>query len=310
LCSWRLKRAYGWILYISVLLAAPVTAVGAVIPFVGLSPWGASLTMDSRSVSTGIFQGATGGIVWGSTVSLGVLVYAVIWRGGRVRNSAREAVAMALSGMTGAAIGGIANSAVIALVLHPTGLYNSGWFSRPDLSPTLTERLVQVLVDTKYGWSMVIFGAALGLGIGWALSVIISDGRERWKTNNPFANARTAGRAVKTIAMRVIRESWRVALCLAAGAALIWWMIEPGPGFCNASAHVGNALPSTCAYLLPPAWVRVAGLGIVIYGGCVGQQIAFLFGLLSIQFGMDLWKNLPVNPYFMRTAAPTVGQPH
>jgi hypothetical protein len=303
LCGWRLKRAYGWMLYISILLAAPLTGVGAVIPFIVLSPWGASLTMENRSISTGIFQGATGGIIWGATVSLGVLLHAVIWRGGRVRNRAREAVAMALSGMTGAAIGGMANGAVIAFVLFPQGLYNSGWLSRLG-KLKFWDRLVQVMIETKYGWAMPIFGAALGLGVGWALSAIIGDPRERWKTDRPFESAAAAWQAVKTITSRVMRESWRVALCLAVAAAVIAGLIEPGPGFCNAAYH-GGVLPSHCpaSDVLPPAWVRVAGLGLIIYGGCVGQLIAFLFGLLSIQFGMDLWKNLPVNSYFMRTAA-------
>ena len=61
--------------------------------------------------------------------------------------------------------------------------------------------------------------------------------------------------------------------------------------------------PPKTVPLLPAEWKRTAGLALVILGGSLGQEISFLFGLLSVQRGV----NLKENRDFVRPAYAKVG---
>jgi hypothetical protein len=335
LFRWRWDQS-SWSIFYIVSISAPCTAIGAIIPFIPLGHFGASLTMEDTNYGlvAGIFHGATGGLVWGFGVTAALLAYCVIWRGGRIHHSAREAFAMSLWASVGGMIGGWVNAAVVGLVFVETGLYTGGW-----LDPNShAGRVHQLLIETKHGWIMPVFGAVLGIGIGWSMTRILSDRREGWivrkdgdkakhapsaasgpsaevvakdqdKTKHAQIGAEVAVRqSLKQIVMHVLRESWRNALWLAIGAVLLFFLIHPASGVCDPSdvvAHGGRVgLPAGCVakYQLPPKWVRTAGLAVVILGGSILLEIGFLFSLLSVQFGLDFRKNLKENRYFLRSA--------
>jgi hypothetical protein len=322
LCRWRWKQTYAWMFYITC-LAAFLAAIGATLPFMVAGPLGASLTIGTRQAGlpVGIFHGVCGGFVWGLGVTLGLLFYCVLWRGGRIRQGWWETLWVSVFSMAGGFLGGLGNAAILALVFEPQGLREAGWLD-PVYSPSpyadypTIYRIKDLLFTNFHGWVMPLFGAALGLGIGWSLSKIISDPSEGWRSNFTAHGARAT---FATLARKVFAHSWRNALCLAAAAGILCWILVPGDGVCDPSAHIGHAgrayhkvepnsdrvpprvLPSEgCTFkaALPSLPVRSAGLAIVIFGGCIGQEIAFLFGLLCVSFGV----NLRPNPQFLGAA--------
>lgn len=126
LWRWRWRQSYRWIFYI-IMIAAPVTAIGAALPFIPLGHFGASLTMDTDySAAAGVFHGFSGGVVWGIGVTTGLLIYCVVLRGGWLRNTASEAIGMSLAAAVGGALGGLVNALVISLVFVREGLYRAG----------------------------------------------------------------------------------------------------------------------------------------------------------------------------------------
>jgi hypothetical protein len=312
LCRWRWRQSYGWLLYMMG-VAAPFTALGAILPFMLLGLDGASLTWGTDySIAAGIFQGASGGLVWGLGVTTTLLIYCVIWRGGRIRKGVRETLGMMVWGAIGGFLGGVINAVVITLVFVPDGLVRQGWLVEPSESKTAA--LYQAFVrhapnGTFFGWTTSIFGAALGFGIGWSLARILADPDERWI---PHLGSSASGKTKEiliTIARRVLAQSWRNILWITIGAVLTVLVICPGPGTCDHATKLGHRLAQIVCkdtrgnWLpeLPSISLRTAGLGLVILGGSLAQEIAFLFALFSIQVGV----NLKDNPHFLRSAAAT-----
>jgi hypothetical protein len=319
LYKWRLRKSYAWVLFL-IALGAPGAAIGAIIPFFFLGIFGASLTMGTTDLGpvVGIFHGFTGGLIWGLGVTAGFLVYGVIWRGGMIRRKPAETLGFTLFGMLGAALGGFGNTGVISFVFEPGGLVNAGWLVGLHLEPTRAQRVTEIFRDTMHGWITPIFGAALGLGIAWSLVAILRDPSDSWIVKNAKSQIEI-GSTIRRIAWKVcFRESWRNMLCLAIGAAAIFLLINPGDGVCDPNhyksppafqdhvrVHPGVALPQmpdACkGKTLPPKWVRTSGLAVVILGGSLGQEILFLFGLLTVQYGLDV-KKLKENPRFLRSS--------
>jgi hypothetical protein len=318
LCGWRWRHSYERILFMMA-VAVPFTALGAILPFMVLGLKGASLTWGTDySVPAGVFQGASGGLVWGLGVTTALLIYCVIWRGGRIRQRALETVGMAVWGTVGGFLGGLVNAVVITCVFVPDGLVRQGWLSEPLASKK--EALYQAFfphvahvtgtpttAPTFFGWTTTIFGACLGIGIGWSLAYILADPNERWIPRLGSSASGKNKEILFTIARHVLLQSWRNILWIAIGAALIVYVIHPGPGTCD---HATKLVPQSLAQTvckdshgnwlpeLPPIWLRTAGLGLVILGGSLAQEIAFLFGLFSLQVGV----NLKESPYFLRSA--------
>jgi hypothetical protein len=309
LCRWRCRQSYGWILYIMG-VAAAFTAVGAIVPFMLLGLNGASLTWGTDySVAAGVFQGASGGLVWGLGVTTTLLLYCVIWRGGRVRNRARETFGMALWATIGGFLGGLVNAIVITLVFVPDGLVRQGWLAEASSSKWAEFRQAFLRHGTYFGWTTAIFGAALGIGIGWSLAHILADPEERWLPQSRGLGPGKTGQVLATITKNVLRQSWLNIAWIAIGAVVVVLVIHPGPGTCDHATILAQRLAhlaqtpctntdGTPLPLLPSIGLRAAGLGLVILGGSLAQEIAFLFGLFSVQFGV----NLKENPQFLRSA--------
>lgn len=295
LWRWRWQQSYRWMLYM-IMLAAPVTAIGAALPFIPLGHFGASLTMDTDySAAAGIFHGFSGGVVWGIGVTAGLLIYCVILRGGRIRRNRTDAMGMALAATTGGFLGGIVNTLVIALVFVREGLYRAGWFATNEAT---APKLHQVFVCTRHGWIMPIFGAFLGVGIGLSLNAILGDSKERWRGRSASPLAKTEiNKSFRRVCANVFERSWQNVLWIAMAVICAALIIRPGKGLCDVTVRT---LDPTCSQQpkLPSKWVRSAGLGVVILGGSLGQEIGFLFGLLSVQFGV----NLKENREFLRSA--------
>lgn len=321
LCFWRLRNAYSWIGLI-IASTAPFTAIGAILPFIPAGATGASLTLEDTNFGAfaGIFHGATGGLVWGVGVTIGLLVYSIIWRGGRLRRRFRETLGLSIFAMLGAATGGLLNAFVIVYAFSPEGLFRGGWLD-PELEKVkgISQlvlnhgRTYQAFVDTRHGWIMPIFGAALGMGIGWALMTILSDPTESWIARNEKGRVRLASGdfagALTRIGALVMRNSWRNIVWLAIGSLLTLSILRPGKGVCDTpsyrpdlNAQIYSLEQCEEQYLMPSIAARTAGLAIIILGGSVFQETGFLFTLLWLQFGADLRRRVKENDTFLRSS--------
>jgi hypothetical protein len=326
LCLSRLRHAYAWIGLI-VAITAPVTAIGAILPFIPLGAAGASLTLEDTDFGmfAGIFHGATGGLVWGVGVTIGLLTYAVIWRGGRIRRQFRETLGLSIFAMFGAALGGLANAAVIVYAFSPEGLFRGGWLDpRIQVMKDLTPRLVlssggrsyQAFLYTRHGWIMPIFGAALGVGIGWALATILSDPRERWLRRDAEGRIHLApgnlGAAFRRIFLVVMQNSWRNLVWLFIGSLIILRILIPGAGVCDPAFRRPDLSKDQSTiysleqceepYLMPDIRVRTTGLALIILGGSLFQEMGFLCTLLFLQFGVEVRRRVKENDTFLRSA--------
>jgi hypothetical protein len=287
LLNWRWRRGYRWILYVAG-ITAPLTALGAILPFIPLQHFGASLAPENSGSGM-----AVGGIVWGLGVSLSVVLYSVIWRGGLIREGMRDATGMMLCASLGSALAGLLNSVAITFVSVSSGLYKAGWLTSEN--PITRERLQQVFLwsGTRHGWIAPLFGAALGLGIGWSLARILGDSRERWIASNaPLAHGQTS-KTLLAITRRVLRECWRNALWIGIGALAVYFIIRPGEGVCDpGAAHGPLGFSTDCALdPLPPKWARTTGLAVILLCGSLAQEIALLFSLLRVKLGVTIGEN-------------------
>lgn len=147
-------------------------------------------------------------------------------------------------------------------------------------------------METRHGWITPVFGAALGIGIGLSLQSILADPAETWagKSPTPFSKGEF-GKCLRRVCGHVMGRSWHNVLWIAAGAICAALIISPGPGVCDGSLHTPLAQTCDKQPRLPSRQLRSAGLGIVILGGSIGQEIAFLLGLLSVRFGVNLKEN-------------------
>jgi hypothetical protein len=285
LAALRLKESFGKIAFITV-VSAVFTAIGAAVPFVVVGSFGASLTMGEPNAAAGFLQGSAGGFVWGFAVSLLLLLYTVIWRGGRIRRSMQDSLAVFAATVLGGFFGGICNSAMIASTFSPDIRAASGW-TKNVTDPCVQQAVrtghslfLQNLLDaveTGYAWVLPILGIALGVGVAWSLVRILGDPAEKWAGDQrAIQTPAGAWQSIKTIAGRVFPPAWRnvAAVTLGAFAALV----------------VLQAFKSgvKVAASLPPVGWRTAGISLVVLFGSVFCEIGFLFGVLSVRVGASM----------------------
>jgi len=282
----RLRESFGKIAYIS-MVSAVFTAIGAAMPFVVVGAFGASLTMGEANAAAGILQGSAGGFVWGMAVSLLLLIYTVIWRGGRIRRSIPDSLAVFAATMLGGLVGGICNSAMIASTFSPDIRVASGW-SKHASDPCVHDAvgnghalaaLTNLLeaVETGYAWVLPILGIGLGVGVAWSLIRILSDQTEKWAgAQKAIETPAGAWQSIKTIMGRVFPPAWRNVIAVTIGAFAVLAVLDAF----KADVTVAGSLP-------PVGW-RTFGISLVVLFGSVFCEIGFLFGVLSVRVGTSM----------------------
>jgi hypothetical protein len=269
LAAHRLKESFGKIAYITA-VSAVFTGLGAAVPFVPVGYFGASLTMGERNAPAGILQGSAGGFVWGVAVSLLLLFYTVIWRGGRFQRSILDNLAIFTATALGGLVGGICNSAMIASTFSPDIRHASGW----TRDVVATAPRLREAIQTGYALALPILGIALGAGAAWSLIKILGDQTEQWAGDQQAIKTPAgAWRSIKTIAGRVFPLAWRNVVALALGALAARAVLQPG-------VSVADSLPSA-------GW-RTAGIALVVLCGSIFFEIGFLFGVLSVRVGASM----------------------
>jgi hypothetical protein len=269
LAAIRLKESFGKIAYIMA-VSAIFTAIGAAVPFVAVGYFGASLTMGERNAPAGFLQGSAGGFVWGVAVSLLLLLYTVIWRGGRFQRSIVDSLAIFTATVLGGLVGGICNSAMIASTFSPDIRHASGW----STDVVATAPRLREAVETRYALALPILGIALGAGVAWSLIRILGDRTEKWAGDQQAIKTPAgAWQSIKTISGRVFPLAWRNVIALALGGVAARAVLQPG-------VYVADSLP-------PAGW-RTAGIALVVLFGSIFCEIGFLFGVLSVRVGASM----------------------
>ena len=269
------------------------TAIGAAAPFVVAGWMGSSLTLEDSSfgAAKGLFHGVSGGMVWGFTVASALLIYGILWRGGRIR-SKEDAIPILLWSIGGGTVGGFLNSVMIAAVYSQAGIWNAGWITKQV--PSYSELMVEIMFKTFCGLVLPLFGAFLGIGIAWSLKSILGNPAEAWASQLPSVSNLSETRMIfRPIRKSVLRNAWRNASVIALAAGACWAMVRPGDGVCDPTAPPGH-FDEVCAgkaHHLAPVPLRSIGLGFVILGGSLGLELAFLFSVVLVRIGFNVEEN-------------------
>lgn len=289
----RTMRSFGWMFFV-VVLSTVFTAIGAGLAFVPMGLIGASLTLADKSAgwAKGPFHGIAGGTFWGIGISVSLMLYWVIIRGGRVSPKPRNWIPAALFAAAGGFISGIALALVVGFVFQPQSLYNAGWL-RSSTPTGATERLVDYFWRTRHGWWTPILGAAVGVGVAWSLQVISADPRtERFLKEQSGAIHRPGQAVFAMLKMLklVMKTSWRILLTVALGGVLVFSILRPGPGICDATDPQWKAANHVCdeQFLLAPLPARVGGIVFIIWAGGTFLASGMLFGIFAARAGVRL----------------------
>jgi len=300
MCAFRARQSSARMLLI-LAVCAPMTAVGAAIPFIFAGYLGASLTLEDAAFGAvkGLFHGVSGGLVWGLTIAGALLLYGVVWRGGRIRAGKADALPILFWSVTGGVIGGIANTIMIAFVYSKPGILDAGWVNTKPA--TVADMLRQIFWQTRCGFVLPIFGAMLGVGIAWSLAAIMGDPVEAWAAD--LTSISTIGDAwgvARSIGKKVLKSSWRNAIMVAFAGLLVYCVVVPGPGVCDPSAPMNDAQCSQSPQHLAALPYRAAGLVPVILGGSLALELAFLFSVVSVRIGVKVEESRD----FLQSAGP------
>jgi hypothetical protein len=301
----RAVQSFGWMAF-AAFMATIFTATFACLAFLPMGFWGAALTLGDKAAGAikGGFHGVAGGTFWGSGISTALLVYWVILRGGRVASMRTDWVKAALAACAGGFVAGIALSFVLGFVFQAESLYNAGWLCT-DAPLRLGVKLNEIFIQSRHGWITPIFGIAVAAGIAWSLQRITADPRtEAYFRQQPSAIQRPsqAFAAIWRILKLVSRRWWCHAISLTLGGVVVFALLRPGPGVCDARA-VSRPLGvcaadarlygfSPCDFRkhpgLAPMWARVAGMAFIISIGGISLETGLLFGILAARVGVKL----------------------
>jgi hypothetical protein len=282
---------------------------------------GAALTLGDKAAGAvkGGFHGVAGGAGWAMGIAPALLIYWVVFRGGRLNLGTTETACSIIAASFGGFLSGITLSFLLGFVFQNQSLYNAGWLLSQN-PPDLTTKLADMLIHTRHGWITPVFGIAVGAGIAWSLRSMFADPRTEIfvaQHEGAIRSLAQVSRSVRRIGNRVFRKSWRTFLAVAAGALLVFLILEPGPGICDPAAstfRAGESQRGQCfadsSLTLMPLPARVAGMLFIIWIGGVFLQIGLLFGILSARVGVKLERDTgflkavhPVVPVLSSAAA-------
>ena len=157
-------------------MATIFTAIGAGIAFTPMGAIGAALTLGDRAAggAKGAFHGICGGVGWGIGIATALLLYWVVFKGGRFAQTKSGSVGAIFSAALGGFAGGIVLSFVLGFVFQNKSLYNAGWLLSVVPADVAT-KVGDMFLGSRHGWIMPILGLAVGAGIAWSLPRIFAD---------------------------------------------------------------------------------------------------------------------------------------
>jgi hypothetical protein len=308
---WRFSQYRAASLFIVITVVA-FTSVGASLPFFFLAGRRMSLTLPpGGNPILGALQGTVGAVVWALGVVLSVLFFSQICKGRPLGATKIHGVCMTLFAAFGGAVSGWVNAEIISHVFRVDALEQAGWIP-PGGGGDIGRSQIWA---SGHGWAMVVFGAALGV-VGWNLYRILS-GNKPWFERESIERGKFRN-SLKRIAKRVGGHSIARVVVLLVASLVVLRLLSLQDGICDPSFHTmhagqkghsiadGVVMPVGCIhdgrllpdYRLPGVTARVAGLAVIIFVGSLFLEAGFLFGLLVVQFGVDLTKRLK-DPRFL-----------
>jgi hypothetical protein len=293
----RLQRSFGWMFFV-VVMSTALTAIGAFVAFIPMGWLGASLTLADSSAgwAKGPFHGLAGGAFWGIGISASLVGYWVVVRGGRVSPKIRNWIPATLSASMGGFVAGVALSLVVGFVFQPASLYTAGWL-QSDGAAAPAVRIADLFWYTGHGWWAPILGAAVAAGVAWSLQTISANPRAEEflrKQSGAIEKPNQALLPIVRMLRLVFSKSYRILIALAIGGILVYPILRPGRGICDAS---NPNPPCDKTVFLAPKPVRVAGIVIIIWAGGVFLEVGILFGIYAARTGVIL----PRDEHFLQS---------
>jgi hypothetical protein len=222
-------------------------------------------------MASGWFQGVIGALVWGLCISFALSCRLV--RGERLRQW-RSSKVLPDSILVGS-IAGLFGGALVDLALlyaqQLNTLYRAQWILTPDAQP------LTAFTVTRMGYSMLIYGAALGWGTGYTtVAVMLSGAWKSWGMRARTSSLDDTLAAFGAILQETLLQGAVGFLpVMSAAAALLYFVVRP-PG------------------LLP----KLLGECLSITIGGVGIAAGLLFGLSLLRRGIAIPGEVDVPPVF------------
>lgn len=308
---WRFSQYRAASLFILIAVLA-FTSVGASLPFFFLAGRRMSLTLPpGGNPILGGLQGTVGAVVWALGVVVSILFFSQICKGRPLGAARTHSVGMSLFAALGGGVSGWINAEIISHVFRVDALEQAGWIP-PAGGGDIGRSQIWA---TGHGWAVVVFGAALGV-TGWNLYRILT-GKKPWFDREGIERGNFRGSMIR-IAERVSAHSLASVVVLVVASLIVLRLLNLQDGICDPSFHTmhagqeghamadGVVMPVGCIhdgrllpeYRLPSVTARVAGLAVIMFIGSLFLEAGFLFGLLVVQFGVDLTKRLK-DPRFL-----------
>jgi hypothetical protein len=280
-------------MFFVVVVSTVLTAFGAALAFIPMGLFGAALTLADKNAgwAKGSFHGIAGGSFWGIGISASLLAYWVILRGGRVTPKVRSWIPAAFAAGLGGFLAGIALAFTIGFVFQSESLYSAGWLR--NLAPGAAGKLLDMFWYTRHGWWTPILGFAVGVGVSWSLQGITADpSAEAFLHQQPGAIRKPSQAffAIVKIFRLVAKRSWRILVPLVFGGFLVFQLLLPGPGICDATTNGSNRRVPACngESALAPMPARVAGIVFIIWSASIFLESGILFGIFTARTGVRL----------------------
>ena len=236
------------------------TALAVMVVRGAVAAFGLTLTQAEYKAAMGMFHGVTGGVGWGFTVPLAVVYCWVVLQGGRPWRNARRAWASCTLGTSAGLVTGFLLTMIILKVFNKDSLIEQGWIYGD-------RRWHDSLLRTRMGWTMIVQGFSIGLGCATGLYTLCrSRGwQELMRAERPAGRKLSKRFLLARLTRLALPHTMVAAVCLAAGAVILHFLMIPGDGFYN-------VFP---ARLLP---YKILGDGLSIYAGCLSLLVGASYG--------------------------------
>lgn len=229
---------------------------------------GYTLSQGGPNLMAGLFQGFTGGFIWGTTIPFCLMIHRLVFfRKTGLESSFRPLAALLWGGSAGFLTGALV-SLMMAGVYEVPSLVVMGWIPNHDVKQFSAEYWSHIYLVSRLGWSYVITGCSQGvamaiMGNGMKASGKIVD------HNAHLSVLRT--RELRTITLQImklaLRYTWAFPLCLSLAAVIVALISQPGEGATPERASERGVLLATlsdCGSEWVGGYFSMVGVGIGI----------------------------------------------
>ncbi len=202
-------------------ISTMVSVVVMVITRALLQEFGLTLTYDpATGWLQGLFQGVLGAFIWGPFLA-GGLGYWFFAERSEPCYSGKKPIPAATSGAAAGLGGGVLVTISFLYAQRPESLYEKGWILYGSASP------ITSFTETGLGYSMIVFGIALGLASGLSTARILLT--PKWTTfvarQSTWTSPGKMARELAGVFGNIVRHSWYFSFWTMTPAALLLFAV-------------------------------------------------------------------------------------